>query len=269
MKVLLADRLAILWNEVSKIGYSSISTGLAWLAIIGYLLEIYLDFWGYSLMAAGIGVILGFSFIENFNHPYAALSVGEFYRRWHMTLTSWFKDYVYIPLGGSRCDKRRVLFNILLVWLLTGFWHGGELHYILWGVSLGMIICLEKIFSDKLEKIPVLGRRMMLLVIMPFTWVFFAVERPVDIGIYFTRLLPLTGHIAGANAGDFSRMAGHFWLYILIGIALCVPAVYRLAIRPKTGVLRYAEAGVLCLLLWVSLYFCSISRANPFLYVQF
>ena len=269
MKVLLADKLAILWSEASKIGYAGLSTPLAWFAIIGFLLQLYLDFWGYSLMAAGIGVIIGFSFIANFNHPYAALSVGEFYRRWHMTLTSWFKDYVYIPLGGSRSTTQRTLLNIMIVWLLTGFWHGGALHYILWGLALGVIICVEKAFAAQLEQIPAIGRRLILIFLMPFTWVLFAVERPTDIAVYFSRMLPLTGRFAGANAADFGRLFGYFWLYVALGIVLCIPAVYRWIEKPKAGTARYAEAVILCVLLWISLYTISISSANPFLYVKF
>ena len=115
MKVLLADRLAILWNDLQMIGYQSISTPLAWLGAAGYSLQLYFDFWGYSLMASGILVCLGFDFIENFHHPYASGSIGEFYRRWHMTLGRFFRDYVYIPLGGSRCRKNRLILNLMIL----------------------------------------------------------------------------------------------------------------------------------------------------------
>ena len=134
-KVLLADRLAILWKDIHMIGYESISTPLAWLGAAGYSMELYFDFWGYSLMASGICVMLGYPFIENFRHPYASRSVSEFWRRWHMTLGSFFRDYVYIPLGGSREDMTVTLRNLLAVWLLTGLWHGGSLNFILWGLS--------------------------------------------------------------------------------------------------------------------------------------
>ena len=122
MKILIADRLGILWNEIIKIGFESISTPLAWLGAVGYSLELYFDFWGYSLMAAGIGLMLGFRFVQNFIHPYAACGIADFYRRWHATLGSWFRDYVYIPLGGSRCGTFAVIRNLMIVWLLTGFW---------------------------------------------------------------------------------------------------------------------------------------------------
>ena len=117
MKVLLADPLSTLWNEIGKIGYESISTPLAWMGAVGYSLRLYMDFWGYSLMAAGIGLMLGFHFVVNFLHPYWACGVADFYRRWHATLGAWFRDYVYIPLGGSRKGNLRTIFNLLVVWL--------------------------------------------------------------------------------------------------------------------------------------------------------
>ena len=203
MKVLVADRLAILWHEAVKIGFESLSTPLAWLAAVGYSLELYLDFWGYSLMAAGIGVMLGFSFVENFRHPYAATSVGEFYRRWHITLTSWFKDYVYIPLGGSRKGKKRTIVNILLVWLLTGFWHGGGLHFILWGLVLGGLILWEKFIGIKwLQKYPAVGH-MYVIVLIPLTWMCFAVGNMSELSALFSRLLPLSGLILSAICHGF------------------------------------------------------------------
>lgn len=133
MKVLLADRLAILWNDLQMIGFQSISTPLAWFGAVGYSLQLYFDFWGYSLMASGLMVMFGYQFIENFHHPYASKSISEFYRRWHITLGSWFRDYVYIPLGGSRCSGARLVLNLAIVWLLTGFWHGNGVNFIIWG----------------------------------------------------------------------------------------------------------------------------------------
>ena len=127
MKVLLADRLSILWNDLQMIGYQSISTPLAWLGAAEYSMQLYFDFWGYSLMASGLMMMLGFDFVENFHHPYGSKSISEFYRRWHMTLGSWFRDYIYFPMGGSHCKKSRMVRNLSVVWLLTGLWHGEEI----------------------------------------------------------------------------------------------------------------------------------------------
>ena len=149
MKVLLADRIGILWNDLQMIGFQSISTPLAWFGAAGYSLQLYFDFWGYSLMASGILVMLGYEFIQNFDHPYASRSISEFYRRWHMTLGSFFRDYVYIPMGGSRCKKSRMLLNLALVWILTGIWHGNGPNFLIWGAVLGIFIILEKVFYGK------------------------------------------------------------------------------------------------------------------------
>ena len=269
MKVLLADRLAILWHEAVKIGFESLSTPLAWLVAVGYSLDLYFDFWGYSLMAAGIGMMLGFPFVENFRHPYAATSIGEFYRRWHTTLTSWFKDYVYIPLGGSRKGQWRTVGNIMLVWLLTGFWHGGGLHFILWGMVLGGLIVWEKFIGGSLlEKYPVAGH-IYVIVLIPLTWMFFAVGSVDELAALMLRLLPLNGQVAGADPHDFVRYLSRFWAYICLGIAFCVPKVYEFVKRKRDGWGKLAEAIVLVALLWFSLYSANVSKANPFMYFYF
>lgn len=269
MKVLLADRLAILWHETVKIGFESISTPLAWLAAVGYSLELYFDFWGYSLMAAGIGVMLGFPFVENFHHPYAAASISDFFRRWHMTLTSWFRDYVYIPLGGSRKGSYRTVGNLFFVWLLTGFWHGGGVHFVLWGFVLGWLVVWEKfVVADLLEKYPLIGHLHVIL-LMPLAWVIFAVDGMADLLMMLSRLVPLNGHVAGADPNDFVRFASRFYPYIIAGVALCVPAVYDVIWQEREGRAKLAEAAVLVALLWMSIYGAYTSEANPFMYFYF
>ncbi len=267
MKVLLADRFAILWNDLQMIGFQSISTPLAWLGAFGYSLRLYFDFWGYSLMASGLMVMLGYGFIENFDHPYASRSISEFYRRWHMTLGSWFRDYVYIPLGGSRCGEGRTVFNLAVVWLLTGLWHGNGFNYIIWGVVLGLLIILEKLFYGKyLKKIPVLGN-IYVLAIIPLTWVVFAITDLKQLGIYFGRLFPFVGGAGIAvNRQDILRYARDYSIYFLAGILLCIPAVCRFF-------KEYKKKPVVVLLLvavfWASVYFLSSSAGNPFMYLDF
>lgn len=155
MKLLLADRLAVFWRDISTAGYESLSTSLAWLGAISYSLQIYFDFFGYSMMAIGLGKMLGFSLPRNFSMPYRAGSIREFYRRWHMTLGRWFTKYVYIPLGGSRRGLAVTLRNLLIVWILTSMWHGIGLHFLLWGMLLCLMIMLEKIvpFGRLTEKL--------------------------------------------------------------------------------------------------------------------
>ena len=205
MKVLLADRLGFLWNDIQTIGFESISTPLAWLGAAAYSMELYFDFAGYSLIAVGIGRMIGLPAIKNFDQPYSSRSVSEFYRRWHMTLGSWFRDYLYIPLGGNRKGTLRTVFNLLLVWAVTGFWHGGGLHFILWGMILGLLVVIEKLWIGKwLKKSKILSHAYVLFVI-PLTWMVFAIPTLPEIGVYFARLFPFFGVGSAVNPGDFAK----------------------------------------------------------------
>lgn len=134
LKVLLANPLGKLWSQAQAIGFESVSTPLAWMSVIAFSLQLYFDFFGYSLMAVGLGKMLGFILPENFKHPYVSVTMTEFWRRWHITLGRWFRDYVYIPLGGNRKGTPRTTINLLIVWLFTGLWHGAGYNYLLWGL---------------------------------------------------------------------------------------------------------------------------------------
>lgn len=267
MKVLLADRIAILWNDLQMIGFQSISTPLAWLGAAGYSLQLYFDFWGYSLMASGLLLMLGYQFIENFHHPYASRSIGEFYRRWHMTLGSFFRDYVYIPMGGSRCRRVKMVFNLAVVWLLTGIWHGNGLNFILWGVILGCFIILEKlIYGRWIGKIPVLGNLYVLFVI-PLTWVVFAITDIRQLGIYFGRLFPMIGGEGIAvNSQDIVRYGTNYAPFFVVGVILCIPAVFRFYEKHKKNPVVVL---LLAVVFWYSVYFMTSSAGNPFMYLKF
>lgn len=266
MKVLLADRLAILWKDLNMIGFQSISTPLAWLGAVGYSLQLYFDFWGYSLMSAGILMMFGYDFIENFDHPYSALSISDFYRRWHMTLGAFFRDYVYIPLGGSKCSKNRMVFNLAIVWLLTGFWHGNGFNFLIWGAVLGILIIGEKLlYGEKLKEKPVLGH-LYVIILIPLTWVVFAVPNLGDLGLYFARLFPVVPNGVAVNKGDIIKYALDYWPYFTAGIALCVPAVAKFFQKKKD---HPVVVGLCIALLWMCLYFVSISAGNPFMYLNF
>lgn len=267
MKVLLADRLAILWNDLQMIGFQSISTPLAWLGAFGYSLQLYFDFWGYSLMASGLMVMLGYSFIENFHHPYASKNISEFYRRWHMTLGSWFRDYVYIPLGGSRCRKGKIVFNLAVVWLLTGFWHGNGINYLIWGAALGLLIILEKLlYGNLLKKLPVLGN-VYVLAVIPLTWVVFAITDLRQLGIYYGRLFPFIGGAGLAvNQQDIVRYLQNYGVYFLAGILLCIPAVFDFFEKHRKSQIA---ALLLVVVFWASVYLLSSSAGNPFMYLKF
>lgn len=265
-KVLLADRLAILWKDIHMIGYESISTPLAWLGAAGYSMELYFDFWGYSLMASGLCVMLGYPFIENFRHPYASKSIGEFWRRWHMTLGSFFKDYVYIPLGGSRENMGITVRNLLVVWLLTGLWHGGSLNFILWGLVLFGLIAIEKLALGKLfGKFPLVGR-LFVLAVIPVTWIIFAVTDLRELGMYLERLFPFNGGGIAVNPRDVIKYLGMYWYYLLAGVVWCVPAVSGFLKKHR----RHPAVMLLTVaVFWLSVYCVVSMENNPFAYLKF
>lgn len=266
-KVLLADRLAILDKDIHTIGYESISTPLAWLGAISYSMQLYFDFWGYSLMASGLCVMLGFSFIKNFDHPYASRSISEFWRRWHMTLGSFFRDYIYIPLGGSREGKKKTVRNLLIVWLLTGLWHGGGMNFILWGLVLFGLIVLEKLWLGKwLQKYPLLGR-CYVLVLIPITWMLFAITDIGQLGLYLGRMFPFVGGAGIAvNSSDIFKYLKMYAPYLMAGVIWCIPAAYRFVEKHRRH--PAVIAGMVCIF-WLSVYFTVSMGNNPFAYLKF
>lgn len=266
MKVLLADRLAILWNELQTVGFESISTPLSWLGAFSYSMQIYFDFYGYSLMAVGLGQMLGFSLPENFNMPYVAKSVREFYRRWHITLGRWFKNYVYIPLGGSKKGILRTIFNLFVVWVLTSFWHGGSINFLIWGLSLWLLIVLERIFDKKgyLSKSRVLSHAYVLFVI-PLTWMCFAIPDLADLRTYFGRMFGFAMGI-NVNAADFTKTLSNYGMLLLTGIFMCTPIPKRLFERYKNG---FAGMLILAALFWASVWRIMMEGNNPFMYFRF
>lgn len=265
-KILLADRLGILWNDISTIGFESISTPLAWLGAFGYSLQLYFDFAGYSLMAIGIGEMIGFPVIKNFDHPYASRSVSEFYRRWHMTLGSWFKDYVYIPLGGNRLGTLRTMENLLAVWALTGFWHGGSLNFVLWGLVLAALIITEKQWTGKFLKQHAIFSHLYLLFVIPLTWIIFAIPSFGEMGMYFSRLFPFFGTGIAVNPGDFAKELSTFAPTLAAGIICCIPEVWRLYERFKK---KIVVVIALAALFWSCVYTIANVQGNPFMYANF
>lgn len=266
-KVLLADKLSLLWNELQSIGFESISTPLAWLGAVAYSLNLYFDFAGYSLMAAGLCRMMGYPFIKNFDHPYASKSMREFWRRWHITLGTWFRDYVYIPLGGNRSRQWRTLLNLLIVWLLTGIWHGAGWNFLLWGLILFCLIAMEKLFLGAwLERSAVLAHGYVLF-LMPLTWMVFAITDLKQLSLYFTRLFPFFGaSAAGANPHDFTKFTGLYAGLLAAAMICCLPAVTRLYEKYKK---RWLVTAGLTVLFWIAVYAAVNSANNPFLYFDF
>ena len=265
-KALLADKLGGLWKQLSVIGYDSVSTPMAWLGMGAYTLELYFDFNGYSLMAVGIGKMFGFSLPLNFLFPYSSVTVSEFYRRWHATLGRWFRDYIYIPMGGSRKGTARTIWNLLFVWLLTGLWHGIRWNFVLWGLSLFVLIALEKLFLRKwLERFPLLGHLYVLLLI-PLTWMLFANTNFPDIAAYFARLFAFGS--GGVNyPGDWLEYGRSYAPYLLGGCLFLIPKCEKFLLDGKKH--RAVTTVILAVFFWMSVYSIHNSANNPFMYLQF
>lgn len=270
-KVLLADRIGLLWQEVQVTGFESISTPLAWMAAVAYSLKIYFDFYGYSLMAAGLGRMLGFELPENFREPYMAASVRDFYRRWHATLGRWFRQYVYIPLGGNRRGEFRTVCNLLAVWLLTAVWHGNTPNFLIWGIMLWLAIVIERQLDalgmfDFLKKgVWRIVPHIYVCVLIPVTWVCFAVTDIQQIEIYLGRMF---GSVPGINvsAGDWMNALRNYGLMFGAGFIACTPAVRKLFRRFKDTI-----PGVLLLaaLFWFCVWRVQVEGQNPFMYLHF
>lgn len=173
-KVLLANTSGMIFTEVTGLSKGNVSVLTAWLGAFAYMFQIYFDFSGYSDMAIGLGKMFGFELCVNFNYPYVSKSITEFWRRWHISLSSWFRDYVYIPLGGNRVSAARHIFNLLVVWLLTGLWHGAAWNFVVWGLYYGVILIIEKyLLAPVLEKIPGIFSHIYSIFLIVIGWVLF------------------------------------------------------------------------------------------------
>lgn len=267
-KALLADKLAGLWRQLSVIGYDSVSTPLAWLGMATYSVQLYFDFQGYSLMAVGIGRMFGFRLPQNFRSPYCSTSVSDFYRRWHITLGHWFRDYVYIPMGGSRAGTARTILNLFAVWLLTGLWHGMRWNFVLWGMSLFVLIAAEKLFLRKyLDRFPVLGH-LYLLFFIPLTWMLFANTNLGDLVTYFARLFPVVPTGGNVYGSDWMEVGRRYAPYLLAGGALLLPWPEEFLLDREQKH-RFITGIVLTAAFWASIYSIRHSANNPFMYLQF
>ena len=267
LKVLLANPLGKLWSQAQAIGFESVSTPLAWMSVIAFSLQLYFDFFGYSLMAVGLGKMLGFTLPENFKHPYVSVTMTEFWRRWHITLGRWFRDYVYIQLGGNRKGTPRTTINLLIVWLLTGLWHGAGYNYLLWGLILFLIILSEKLWTGKLLNKHKLFGHVYMVFLIPLTWTVFAVNDITQLGFLFTRLFPFFGKGAwSVFRYDYLKYLGQYYLFFIAGIFLSTTLPYKLLKKVKSKVLLTA---FLLIILGGSLYCMYRGFDDPFLYFRF
>lgn len=267
LKVLLANPIGKLWTQVKAIGFESISTPLAWMSIIAFSFQLYFDFFGYSLMAIGLGKMLGFNLPKNFDFPYLSRSMTEFWRRWHITLGSWFKEYVYIPLGGNRNGKIATARNLLVVWLLTGIWHGAGYNFILWGFVLFLIIFVEKFFIGKLlDKYPFVGHIYMTLLI-PLTWAIFAIDNIGDLWVFFTRLFPFFGQgVWSVFRYDYLKYLSLYYPFFIAGILFSTKIPFRFLKRIKSRMVIWSVVAIIFL---ASVYCMYRGFDDPFLYFRF
>lgn len=270
-KVLIANNMGAVYESVMALGASQTSVLTAWIGCFAYTMQIYFDFGGYSDMAIGLGKMLGFDFMKNFDYPYTAKSITEFWRRWHISLSSWFKEYVYIPLGGNRGGTAKAIRNLMIVWGLTGLWHGAAWNFIFWGLYYGIILIIEKyILKDAMEKLPSVVQHIYTLVLVMFGWVLFCSP---SLG----RALSYMGTMLGIGGAGFADAAALYYLKstFLLGTFAAVastPVVYRKFSEWMKG--REIYQRVFCIAIYAAIFVISTAYLvnatyNPFLYFRF
>ncbi len=263
-KTILANTAGAIYDDYISIGYDSLSLTGAWCAIIFFSFQIYYDFSGYSDMAKGLGFIFGFEFPDNFNYPYIADSITDFWRRWHITLSTWFRDYIYIPLGGNRYSVGRTIFNLFVVWTLTGLWHGASWNFVLWGLYFFVLLVLEKyVFKNIISKTPKILRHIVTIILILFGWVIFSCENLSDIGRFF-------GCMFCSNS-FFDDMSSYLLLsnlFMMILMLVFSTPFLKLNIV-KENQLNRIKTIITVSLLILSLVWLVADTYNPFLYFRF
>ena len=266
-KVLIANVLGEL--NSAFLGSNDTTVLFYWLYAISGMLQIYFDFSGYSDMAIGLGKMFGFDFLENFNYPYIAKSITDFWRRWHISLSSWFRDYIYIPLGGNRVSKIKWLRNIMVVWLLTGLWHGAAWNFIIWGLYFGILLIVEKVFLSKyLEKIPKILRHIYTLIIVMISFIIFNGESTAQI-------MQNIGGLVGINSSAVVSLESlyhlkSYLLVLLVGFIGATPILKNFANKEKIHkVMNCLEPIFLLLILTICTSYIIDGSFNPFLYFRF
>jgi alginate O-acetyltransferase complex protein AlgI len=271
-KVLLANQAGALWEQISASPWQSLPTLTAWLGILAFAFQIYFDFSGYSDMAIGLARMFGFRLLENFHFPYRCTSATDFWRRWHISLGSWFREYVYIPLGGNRRGRRRTICNLLIVWGLTGFWHGASWNFLLWGLYFGVLLIVEKQWLLQwLERVPAWLRHGYALLVVLLGWVIFALTDLGQMGHYFAALFGWNG--APFFTAETRWLFGANWLLLLVcvlGSAGVFEALRRRLCEGRFSAVVPVAACIGCgCMLLLSICFLVGAAYNPFLYFRF
>ena len=272
-KVVLANTFGAVYEQVAAMQMGSFSTLTAWVGAIAYAFQIYFDFGGYSDMAIGLGKMFGFEFLPNFNYPYIAKSITDFWRRWHISLSTWFREYVYIPLGGNRCTPSRHILNLLIVWMLTGLWHGAQWNFMFWGLYYGVILILEKyLWGSKIEKLPSAVQHIYAFVLVLFGWVFFFSPTLGYAGQYLKVMFGIGAKGIFDKQGFFMIFTN--WLLIVIAILASAPRGYKL-LKKITGCWQSEEVrAIVTCAVYIAMFLLCIAflvteTYNPFLYFRF
>lgn len=271
-KAILANTMGEIFEEISAISASNLSVLMAWLGCISYAFQIYFDFSGYSDMAIGLGRMFGFEFKKNFDYPYISKSITEFWRRWHISLSSWFREYVYIPLGGNQCTISKNIVNLLIVWALTGMWHGAAWNFIVWGIYYGVILIMEKyVWGAVVDSLPKVVRRIYTMVLILIGWVFFFSP---SLGYALRYLFAMVGGGAGiADSNAFFLLLTHWLFYLLaiLGSSAAGSRILKSVIRIwGNSAVRTVVTGVLFFgMFFISVAFLITDTYQPFLYFRF
>ena len=273
-KVLIANSMGALWDITQAMDMTGISVFSAWLGIIAYTFQIYFDFSGYSDMAIGLGKMFGFEFMENFDHPYISRSVTEFWRRWHISLGTWFREYVYIPLGGNRCSRIRQIRNIMAVWMLTGLWHGASWNFVVWGIYYGCLLLIEKMFLKKLiDDAPAIISHVYCMLAVIIGWVLFASRDIESAAAYLGVMSGASGNVLVDNAFIYYLKSNAVMLVISL---LFSTGIFREIFEPeeisdkiRTRVSHSAAVILHAFILFMSTAYLVTETYNPFLYFRF
>ncbi len=275
-KILLANNIGMLWDSIKVMDPNGLPAVTAWIGVLAFAFQIYFDFSGYSDMAIGLGKMLGFHFLENFNYPYLSKNITEFWRRWHISLGTWFRDYVYIPLGGNRCSAGKQIRNIAIVWLLTGFWHGAEWNFILWGAYFGVLLIIEKKFLLKfLDRMPGFLQHSYAIVIVLISWVIFELN--------INQILPYLKAMFAAGGGIYNEqtlyiLSSYLPMLVILTIAVTdwpkrIVTKLQHVVCQRKNIIAFGyvllELSLLIGGIMIGLAYLVNSSYNPFLYFRF
>lgn len=270
-KVIIANNVGLIADKVFAIPVNDLSTSLTWIGVLCYTLQIYYDFSGYSDMAIGLGKMFGFNFKENFNHPYISKSVADFWRRWHISLSSWFKDYLYIPLGGNRKGKYRTYVNLLIVFSVTGLWHGASWSFVVWGLFHGFFIIIEKINPFKLSTKFDIFRRVYLLIVVMIGWVLFRADN-LEYALLFVK--NMFSFVEGCNSYPYLYLNTYVVFIIILGIIFATPLrktieeKLNLVFRNRSWAITLEHSFYLVIFI-ISIMELAQATYNPFIYFRF